>query len=129
MATQQERQLAAEAEKIWDTSAADIKAAKAVPGGGPTDNRLDPFHDHIDEAASILADLHSLNGNQVADEIASLRRREQNQLLAGLAALAIGSTVALFLARRLGRSITRPLLSLREATARFGADDLSYRVR
>jgi PAS domain S-box-containing protein len=128
LATQQERQLAAEAEKIWDTSAADIKAAKAVPGGGPTDNRLDPFHDHIDEAASILADLHSLNGNQVADEIASLRRREQNQLLAGLAALAIGSTVALFLARRLGRSITRPLLSLREATARFGADDLSYRV-
>jgi diguanylate cyclase (GGDEF)-like protein/PAS domain S-box-containing protein len=57
LATQQERQLAAEAEKIWDTSAADIKAAKAVPGGGPTDDWLDPFHDHIDEAASILADL------------------------------------------------------------------------
>jgi diguanylate cyclase (GGDEF)-like protein/PAS domain S-box-containing protein len=128
LATQQERELAAEAEKIWDKSAADIEAAKVVPSGGDTDDRLDPFHDHIDEAASILADLHSLNGNQVADEIASLRRREQNQLLLGLAALAIGSTVALFLARRLGRSITRPLLSLREAAARFGADDLSYRV-
>jgi diguanylate cyclase (GGDEF)-like protein/PAS domain S-box-containing protein len=128
LATQQERELAAEAEKLWDDSAADIEAAKAVPSGGKTDDRLDPFHDHIDEAASILADLHSLNGNQVADEIASLRRREQNQLLAGLAALVIGSTVALFLARRLGRSITRPLLSLREAATRFGADDLSYRV-
>ncbi|HEV8526462.1 MAG TPA: diguanylate cyclase, partial [Actinomycetes bacterium] len=128
LATQQERQLAAKADAMWKTSAADIEAAKAVPEGGVTDDRLDPFHDHIDEAASILADLHSLNGNQVADEISSLRRREQNQLLAGLAALLIGSTVALLLARRLGRSITRPLLSLKDAAARFGSDDLSHRI-
>jgi hypothetical protein len=77
LATQQERQLAAEADAIWEKSAADIEAARAVPKGGATDDRLDPFHDHIDEAASVLADLHSLNGNQVADEISSLRRREQ----------------------------------------------------
>jgi diguanylate cyclase (GGDEF)-like protein/PAS domain S-box-containing protein len=127
LATQQERQLAAKADAVWKTSAADIEAAKALPPGA-TDDRLDPFHDHIDEAASILADLHSLNGNQVADEISSLRRREQDQLLAGLAALAIGSTAALFLARRLGRSITRPLLSLKDAAARFGSDDLSHRI-
>src|SRR6266508_3973965 len=128
LATQQERQLAAKADAMWKTSAADIEAAKAVPKGGVTDDRLDPFHDHIDEAASILADLHSLNGNQVADEISSLRRREQNQLLAGLAALLIGSTVALLLARRLGRSITRPLLSLKDAATRFGSDDLAHRI-
>jgi diguanylate cyclase (GGDEF)-like protein/PAS domain S-box-containing protein len=128
LATQQERQLAAAADAIWRRSAADIEAAKVVPSGGATDDRLDPFHDHIDEAASILADLHSLNGNQVADEISSLRRREQNQLLAGLAALVIGSTAALFLARRLGRSITRPLLSLKDAATRFGSDDLSHRI-
>jgi PAS domain S-box-containing protein len=127
LATQQERQLAAEADEIWEKSAADIEAAKALRGGA-TDNRLDPFHDHIDEAASILADLHSLNGNQVASEISSLRRREQNQLLAGLAALVIGSTAALLLARRMGRSITRPLLSLKDAAARFGSDDLSHRI-
>ena len=83
---------------MWEKSAADIEAAKALPSGGATDDRLDPFHDHIDGTASIPADLHSLNGNQVADEISSLRRREQNQLLAGLAALVIGSTVALLLA-------------------------------
>ena len=128
LATQQERQLAAEAEAIWEKCAADIAAAKALPSGGATDDRLDPFHDHVDEAASILADLHSLNGNQVADEISSLRRREQYQLLAGLAALVLGSTAALFLARRMGRSITRPLLSLKEAATRFGADDLSHRI-
>jgi diguanylate cyclase (GGDEF)-like protein/PAS domain S-box-containing protein len=128
LATQQERQLAAEADAMWKTSAADIEAAKAIPKDGATDDRLDPFHDHIDEAASILADLHSLNGNQVADEISSLRRREQDQLLAGLAALVIGSTAALFLARRMGRSITRPLLSLKDAATRFGADDLSHRI-
>ncbi|HEV8650091.1 MAG TPA: HAMP domain-containing protein, partial [Actinomycetes bacterium] len=128
LATQQERQLAAEADAMWKTSAADIEAAKAIPKGGATDNRLDPFHDHIDQAGSILADLHSLNGNQVADEISSLRRREQDQLLAGLAALVIGSTAALFLARRLGRSITRPLLSLKDAATRFGSDDLSHRI-
>jgi diguanylate cyclase (GGDEF)-like protein/PAS domain S-box-containing protein len=127
LATQQERQLAAEADVIWKQSVADIEAAKKLPRGA-TDDRLDPFHDHIDEAASILADLHSLNGNQVADEISSLRRREQDQLLAGLAALVIGSTVALLLARRLGRSITRPLLSLKDAAARLGSDDLSYRI-
>ena len=128
LATQQERQLAAEAEAMWKTSAADIEAAKAIPKGDATDNRLDPFHDHIDRAGSILADLHSLNGNQVADEISALRRREQDQLLAGLAALAISSTAALFLARRLGRSITRPLLSLKDAATRFGLDDLSHRI-
>jgi diguanylate cyclase (GGDEF)-like protein/PAS domain S-box-containing protein len=127
LATEQERRLAAEADVVWKKSAADIEAAKALPSGA-TDNRLDPFHDHIDEAASILADLHSLNGNQVADEISSLRRREQNQLLAGLAALVLGSTAALLLARRVGRSITRPLLSLKDAAARFGSDDLSHRI-
>jgi diguanylate cyclase (GGDEF)-like protein/PAS domain S-box-containing protein len=128
LATQQERQLAAEANAIWEKSAADLEAARAVPKESATDNRLDPFHDHIDEAASILADLHSLNGNQVADEISSLRRREQVQLLAGLAALVLGSTVALLLGRRVGRSITQPLLSLKDAAARFGSDDLSHRI-
>jgi diguanylate cyclase (GGDEF)-like protein/PAS domain S-box-containing protein len=128
LATRQERQLAAEADAIWKKAAADIEAAAAIPEADATDDRLDPFHDHIDEAASILADLQSLNGNQVADEISSLRRREQDQLLAGLAALVIGSTAALFLARRLGRSITRPLLSLKDAATRFGSDDLSHRI-
>jgi PAS domain S-box-containing protein len=112
---------------MWEKSAADIEAAKALPTGA-TDDRLDPFHDHIDGTASILADLHSLNGNQVAVEIWSLRRREQVQLLAGLAALVIGSTVALFLAGRVGRSITQPLLSLQDAATRFGSDDLSHRI-
>jgi PAS domain S-box-containing protein len=128
LATRQERELAAKAETAWRQSMVDIEAAKAVPEDRATDDRLDPFHDHVDEAASILADLHSLNGNQVADEIASLRRREQDQLLAGLAALVLGSTAALLLARRLGRSITRPLLSLKDAAARFGSDDLSHRI-
>src|SRR4029453_18928606 len=69
---------------LWEKSAADIEAAKTAPKASATDDRLDPFHDHIDQAASKLADLHSLNGNQVAEEISSLRRREQAQLLAGL---------------------------------------------
>jgi diguanylate cyclase (GGDEF)-like protein len=128
LAAQQERRLAAEADALWEKSAADIEAAKAAPKASATDDRLDPFHDHIDQAASKLADLHSLNGNQVADEISSLRLREQEQLLAGLAALVLGSTVALLLARRLGRSITRPLLSLKDAATRFGSDDLSHRI-
>ena len=128
LATQQERRLAADADALWEKSAADITAAKAAPEGSATDDRLDPFHDHIDQAGSKLADLHSLNGNQVADEISSLRRREQEQLLVGLAALVLGSTVALLLARRLSRSITRPLLSLQEAATRFGSDDLSHRI-
>jgi PAS domain S-box-containing protein len=34
----------------------------------------------------------------------------------------------LLLARRLGRSITRPLLSLKDAATRFGSDDLSHRI-
>ena len=128
LATQQERQLAAKANAVWEQSAADIEAARGTPEGGATDDRLDPFHDHVDEAASILADLHSLNVNQVADEISSLRQREQDQLLASLAALLVGSTAALLLARRMGRSITRPLLSLQDAATRFGSDDLSHRI-
>jgi diguanylate cyclase (GGDEF)-like protein/PAS domain S-box-containing protein len=128
LATRQERDLAAQADAVWRKSAADIEAANRLPAGGPTDDRLDPFHDHVDEAASVLADLNSLNGNQVANEISSLRRREQDQLLAGLVALVVGSTVALFLARRVGRSITRPLRSLQDAATRFGSDDLSHRI-
>jgi diguanylate cyclase (GGDEF)-like protein/PAS domain S-box-containing protein len=128
LATEEERQLAADAAAVWKMSAADIEAAKLLPSGEGTDNRLDPFHDHVDESASILTDLQTLNGNQVADEIASLRRREQDQLLASLAALLIGLIVALFLARRVGRSITRPLLSLKDAAKRFGSDDLSHRI-
>jgi hypothetical protein len=54
LATRQERELTAEADAVWKKSLADIEAAKALPSGGMTDDRLDPFHDHIDEAASIL---------------------------------------------------------------------------
>jgi diguanylate cyclase (GGDEF)-like protein/PAS domain S-box-containing protein len=127
LATQRERQLAAEAYAVWKQSADDIEEAKGLPSEA-TDDRLDPFHDHVDEAASILADLHSLNADEVADEISALRRAEQEQLLVGLAALVISLTVALLLARVLGRSIIRPLLSLKVAAARFGSDDLSYRI-
>jgi hypothetical protein len=45
LATHQERQLAAKADAMWERSAADIEAAKALPQGA-TDDRLDPFHDH-----------------------------------------------------------------------------------
>jgi hypothetical protein len=55
LATQQERQLAANADALWEKSAADIEAAKAAPKASATDDRLDPFHDHIDQAASRLA--------------------------------------------------------------------------
>ena len=81
LATQQERQLAANADALWEKSAADIEAAKAAPKASATDDRLDPFHDHIDQAASKLADLHSLNGNQVADQISSLRREQRFRAL------------------------------------------------
>ena len=55
LATQQERQLAANADALWEKSAADIEAPKAAPKASATDDRLDPFHDHIDQAASRLA--------------------------------------------------------------------------
>jgi diguanylate cyclase (GGDEF)-like protein/PAS domain S-box-containing protein len=128
LATLQERELAGKAEAMWETAAGDIKRAKAPRSRGANADPLDPFHDHIDQAGSILADLHSLNGNQVADEISSLRWREQEQLVAGLAALVIGSTAALLLARRISRSITKRLLSLKDAATRFGSDDLSHRI-
>lgn len=128
LATKQERQLATEAGALWEMGKADIETATVQPSGDDADDRLDPFHEHIDNAASVLGDLQSLNGNQVADEIAGLRQREQNQLLASLFALLIGSTIALFLARRVSLSITRPLLSLKDAAVRLGSDDLSHRI-
>jgi PAS domain S-box-containing protein len=128
LATQEERDLAAAAHGVWSKAVADLRNATSVADPSGIDARLDPFHDHLDEAGSVLADLNSLNGNQVADEISSLRRRERDQLFAALAALLVGSAVAGLLARKVSRSITTPLLKLEEAAVRFGSDDLSHRI-
>ena len=76
----------------------------------------------------MLADLHSLNVEQVADEIASIRAREGTQLAVVFAILVGGLVVAAWSARRVQRSITTPLLALEDAASHFGSDDLSHRT-
>ena len=93
-----------------------------------TDSLLDAFHDDLDEALSLLADLNTLNGVDVADEIASMRQTEQQQLVVGLATFLVGLAIASLLVRWVRRSITARLALLESAAVRFGSDDLSHRV-
>jgi signal transduction histidine kinase len=127
LSTQAERELASSARLLWEDAFA--AAGKAASGGPEVrESELDLFHDALDEAASLTANLYSLNVTEIAGEISSLRLREQVQLLAGLAILIVSSIVVFIMARRLGRSITTPVLALEEAAARFGSDDLSHRI-
>lgn len=126
LSTPGERALAASAQELWAAARADVNAAQASET--TADDDLDPFHNHLDEANSELSSLHVLNGSQVSAEIVSLRDREHVQLLAVLATLSVGMLITGVFVYRLRRSITVPLLALEEAAARFGADDLSYRI-
>lgn len=123
-----ERKLALDARSLWQQAHRDLGNTISRPPGITVDEGLDPFHDHIDEAASVLADLHSLNTGQVATEISTLREREQVQLLAALATLLVGLIVAALLVRGLHRRIATPLLLLEDAATRFGADDFTHRI-
>ncbi|MGH8867449.1 MAG: putative bifunctional diguanylate cyclase/phosphodiesterase [Actinomycetes bacterium] len=124
----QERHMLAKAQEIWAISYDDLRTAARKSDGTNADALLDPFHDHIDQAVSALADLHAYQGKQVASEITSLRGREQVQLLLALGGLAVGLVLAVGLAWRLRRSITRPLHELETAASTFGADDFTHRV-
>lgn len=127
LSTQREREVASDARLLWEVAFADAKKAASGPVGFFVDE-LDRFHDNIDEAASLLADVYSLNVQQAAGEISSLREREQVQLSAALVTLIVSSIAAFVITRRLRRSITTPLLLLEEAATRFGSDDLSHRI-
>jgi diguanylate cyclase (GGDEF)-like protein len=122
-----ERLLVVEARKTWALAFTALENA-GRPSNASADDMLDPFHDNIDTALSSLADLHSYQGTQVANEIRSLRGREQTQLLTAAGALVAGLLLAGALAWRLRRSITRPLHELETAAATFGADDYAHRV-
>jgi len=123
----QERSLTRTAEVRWREASAALDFAPEIPPG-PGDAQLDPFHDLIDEAASVLADVGTLNAEQVGREISALRGKERLQLLASLGALLLGAFLGGLLARRLYRSVSTRLANLEKAAARFGADDLSHRI-
>ena len=115
------------ARQMWLQATQEIQMAIAFPRGS-IDSRLDVFHDVIDEAAAAAADMYSANLSEVAGEISSLRDRESVQLLTFLATLFISTIAAFLLARRLRRSITRPLSVLSNAAAQIGSDDLTHRI-
>ena len=127
LSTPAERSLADTARAQWESAAAEIADLEAADTGLHGD-RLDPFHDEIDEASSLLSDADALNVAQVASEIASLRGRERLQLLGSILTLLVGSALGFLLVRRVYRSISAPLSSLESAATRFGSDDLSHRV-
>jgi signal transduction histidine kinase/CheY-like chemotaxis protein len=122
-----ERKIAESARLLWEDA---FEAASIAVSGTPEvlERELDRFHDSVDEAASATADLYSANVEEVAAKISSLRSREQMQLYAGLAILALSSIAAFVIASRLRRSITKPLLLLEGAARELGSDNLSHRI-
>ena len=128
LSSERERKLGAAGRGLWTQASVDLERAASLPPGGNVNDALDPFHDNIDGAAETLADLHSLNSQQVAGEIASQQARERAQLVASLAIVFGGLLVAGLLARLVRRTISRPLLAIEEAAVRFGGGELSHRV-
>jgi diguanylate cyclase (GGDEF)-like protein len=119
--------IATAAQERWMTARSDIARAVTLASEGHLDV-LDRFHDHLDEAVSLLADANALNVNQIAGQIASFRTGERTQFTASLASLILGSMVVGLLSRRVYRSVATPLERLEGAAARFGSDDLSHRI-
>jgi two-component system, cell cycle sensor histidine kinase and response regulator CckA len=122
-----ERRLASAAQALWEEAFGVVEKIVPRPGLAETDP-LEEFHDPLDEAGEQLADLYSLNGEQIAGEISAFRAHEREQLLAVLVILIVSSIAAVLLATRLRHSITAPLLALRKAATEFGSDNLSHRV-
>jgi diguanylate cyclase (GGDEF)-like protein len=122
-----ERTLAAAARLRWDLVRPSLEAAVLLPARADGD-RLDPFHDRINESEAFLGDLSALNVQQVGQEISALRTRERIQLGASFAILFLGFVIGALLSRRVYRSITSPLKGLEEAATRLGGEDLSHRV-
>jgi diguanylate cyclase (GGDEF)-like protein len=122
-----ERLLATSARLRWDLARATLETALLLPPR-PNGDRLDPFHTHLDEADSFLADELALNVDEVGEQISALRVRERVQLYASLSILLLGFVLGSVLSRRVYRSITAPLKSLEEAAAQLGRDDLSHRI-
>jgi diguanylate cyclase (GGDEF)-like protein len=123
----QERSLAESAHAKWEEAAVAIYYGISLPDSFHGD-RLDDFHDLIDESGSLVADAYTLNVEEVSVELSALQRRERSQLLTALAILIASSLAAGLLARRVRRSITRPLTSLKNAASAFGSDALSHRI-
>ena len=128
LSSEQEMAIIAEVRARWAKVHIELDEAANIPLGDYTDAALDPFHDDIDDALSMLADLNALRGVEIADEIATMRRSEQLQLVVGLATLLVGIASASLLVRWARRSITARLGLLEGAAIRFGSDDLSHRI-
>ncbi|HYI46233.1 MAG TPA: sensor histidine kinase [Actinomycetota bacterium] len=121
---------ATRARSLWIQSRAAVLEAKLSGITDPKvmDDRMDPYHDDLDEAVTQLGRANTLNVNEIATEISFLGRLERFQLFAALGILVIASFVAALLAAKVRRSITTPLLNLEAAASQFGSDNLSHRI-
>jgi diguanylate cyclase (GGDEF)-like protein len=128
LSSEQEMAIIAQVRARWAKIGIELDEAANIPLGDDTGTALDPFHDDIDEALSMLADLNVLRGVEIADEIANMRRSELLQLVVGLATLGVGIAAAGLLARWARRTITYRLGLLEDAAIRIGSDDLSHRI-
>jgi diguanylate cyclase (GGDEF)-like protein len=128
LSSEQEIALLEQVRAQWAEVLDDYATAAAIPPGDYTDAALDPFHDDLDDGLSMLADLNALHSVEVADEIVSMRRSEQLQLVVGLVTLLVGVATASLLVRWARRSITARLGLLEGAAIRFGSNELSHRV-
>ena len=78
LSSEQETAIIAEVRARWAKIDIELNEASNIPLGDDTGTALDPFHDDIDGAMSMLADLNERRGVEIADEIATMRRSEQS---------------------------------------------------
>lgn len=126
--TPRELRLLSAANARWKQAFAVAEKAVSEPGAPAGFDALDGFHDPLDAAGQLLADIYAVNGQEMAHHISEMRAQEHGQLLWALAILLVSSSAAVLMASRLRRSITAPLLRLQEAALAFGSNNLTHRI-
>ena len=121
------RGLTTSASALWEEAHKALHVAKGLPADSDGE-RLDLFHELIDEAGATVEDAYALNVNELSSEISTIQDRERTQMWLAFIIFCLSSIAVGLYIRRVHRSITTPLVALQKAAVEFGSDDLSHRI-
>ncbi len=128
----QGRVLAESAEQEWrkarELGEALLKFRQPV-GNLQAARAMERFDARLDRAVALLGEIHDLTHREIDEARAAARAARTQSLWVAFGAFVLALAVSLFAGALLARSILVPLQKLEGAAVRFGAGDLSHRIR
>lgn len=128
----EERRLVGSAREEWRQGQRRTEALFADPrgvDGQAVTRELEQAHAHHHRAVALLDQVHTLARQEINGQLAYAVSVRQRALLGVAAVFVVGLGIAVVIAMLLARSIMAPIRALKEGARRFGAGDLSHRVR